>query len=141
MNRTKQRGGFAPPVVGGSSLLVMFAVLCLVTFAVLSLSTVKAGDRLSDASAEAVTEYYEADLEAERILAKIRSGELPEGVAKEGTMYSYICPLSETQELHVKVRVDGKDWEILQWKAVSSADWIADETIDVWDGTVPDQEE
>ena len=46
MNKREKRSGFSFPVVGGTSLLVMFAVLCLITFAVLSLSTVKAGDRL-----------------------------------------------------------------------------------------------
>ncbi|MBR7148694.1 MAG: hypothetical protein IKD13_07660 [Firmicutes bacterium] len=140
MNKAKRTGGFAPPAVGGTSLLVMFAVLCLTTFAVLSLSTVKAGDRLATASAEAVTEYYAADLEAERILSRLRSGEIPEGVTAEGSAYSYFCPLSETQELHVKVRVEGDVWEILQWKVVSSVDWEADETIDVWDGQLPSQQ-
>ena len=122
MNKAKRTGEFAPPAVGGTSLLVMFAVLCLTTFAVLSLSTVKAGDRLATASAEAVTEYYAADLEAERILSRLRSGEIPEGV------------------IAVKVRVEGDAWEILQWKVVSSVDWEADETIDVWDGQLPSQQ-
>ena len=79
MNRKQKQYSFRPPVVGGSSLLVMFCVLCLTTFAVLSLSTVRAGDRLAEASMEAVQEYYEADQEAERMLAKLRSGEIPEG--------------------------------------------------------------
>ena len=35
----------APPMVGLSSLLVIFAVLCLTVFAVLSLSTVRADRR------------------------------------------------------------------------------------------------
>ena len=39
------------PAIGGSSLLVIFAVLCLTVFALLSLSTVQADNRLSDASA------------------------------------------------------------------------------------------
>ena len=58
MNRTKKTGGFAPPAVGGTSLLVMFAVLCLTTFAVLSLSTVKAGDRLATASADPFRQWF-----------------------------------------------------------------------------------
>ena len=40
----------APPTVGGSSLLVIFAVLCLTTFTLLALSTAQANKRLSDAS-------------------------------------------------------------------------------------------
>ena len=41
---------FTPPMVGGSSLLVIFAVLCLTIFTLLTLSTVQADTRLSEAS-------------------------------------------------------------------------------------------
>ena len=47
-----------PPAPGASALLVIFAVLCLTVLAMLSLSTVQADARLSDASAEAVAGYY-----------------------------------------------------------------------------------
>ena len=119
MNRKQKQYSFRPPVVGGSSLLVMFCVLCLTTFAVLSLSTVRAGDRLAEASMEAVLEYYEADQEAERMLAKLRSGEIPEGVTAEEKIYSYTVPMSETQELQVSVLVDGEDWQVLHWNVVT----------------------
>lgn len=119
MNKRGKRSGFSFPVVGGTSLLVMFAVLCLITFAVLSLSTVKAGDRLGEASAEAVMEYYSADYEAERILAQLRSGILPEGVVFEGDVYGYSCPVSETQRLQVSVQKVGEDWKVLRWMVVT----------------------
>ena len=54
----KQR--LSVPVVGGSSLLVIFAVLCMTVFALLSLSTVLADGRLNQASVEAVSAYYTA---------------------------------------------------------------------------------
>ena len=119
MNKREKRSGFSFPVVGGTSLLVLFAVLCLITFAVLSLSTVKAGDRLGEASAEAVMEYYAADYEAERILAQLRSGILPEGVVVEGDVYGYSCPVSETQRLQVSVQKVGEDWKVLRWMVVT----------------------
>ena len=119
MNKRGKRSGFFFPVVGGTSLLVMFAVLCLITFAVLSLSTVKAGDRLGEASAEAVMEYYAADYEAERILAQLRSGILPDGVVFEGDVYGYSCPVSETQRLQVSVQKVGEDWKVLRWMVVT----------------------
>ena len=119
MTKREKRSGFSFPVVGGTSLLVMFAVLCLITSAVLSLSTVKAGDRLGEASAEAVMEYYAADYEAERILAQLRSGILPEGVVFEGDVYGYSCPVSETQRLQVSVQKVGEDWKVLRWMVVT----------------------
>ncbi|MBQ8390900.1 MAG: hypothetical protein IJX52_07990 [Oscillibacter sp.] len=130
--RTKER--FSPPVVGGSSLLVIFAVLCLTVFALLGLSTVQADRRLSDASAQAVRAYYEADVQAETILAQLREGRMPEGVAVNGEFYAYVCPISDTQELQVQLRRNGENWEILSWKAVSIAVWETDDSLSVWDG-------
>ena len=129
---------FAAPAVGGSSLLVIFAVLCLTVFALLGLSTVRADGRLSDASAKAVSAYYEADCQAEAILARLRAGELLEGVEEtvtpEGRTCAYTCPISDTQTLAVEVRLEGANYDILRWQAVSTADWEPDETLDLWDG-------
>ena len=47
----KRNHSISTPTVGGSSLLVIFAVLCLTVFALLSLSTVQAEKRMADASA------------------------------------------------------------------------------------------
>ena len=77
----KKREGFAPPALGGSSLLVVFAVLALTVFALLSLSTVRADVRLGDATEKMVSSYYAADVKAQEILAKLRTGApLPEDV-------------------------------------------------------------
>ena len=106
---------FSPPAVGGSSLLVIFAVLCLTVFALLGLSSVQASGRLSDASAQAVSAYYTADCQAEEILAALRQGEVPEGVRQEENgVYAYTCPISDTQALEVRVRVDGGTWTVLR---------------------------
>lgn len=129
-----ERQRFSPPAVGGSSLLVIFAVLCLTVFAMLALSTVQANGRLSDASAEAVTAYYAADAQAEAILAQLRAGRVPEDVTVTGETCTYTCPISDTQALEVEVRVNGTDYEVLRWQSVSTADWQADESLHVWDG-------
>lgn len=126
---------FSPPAVGGSSLLVIFAVLCLTVFALLGLSTVQADGRLSNTSAQAVKNYYEADYQAETILAQLRGGEVPAGVTAVDGIYSYSCPISETQELQVEVHLENEThWTILRWQAVSTAAWETDEILDVWDG-------
>ena len=129
---------FSPPVVGISSLLVIFTVLCLTVFAMLGLSTVRADGRLSDASAAAVSAYYEADCQAETILARLRAGELPEGVTVDvrpnGDIYAYACPISDTLALDVEVRAEGTSYTVLQWQMVSTADWEAENTLELWDG-------
>lgn len=134
MKRYTERQESAP-IIGGSSLLVIFAVLCLTVFALLGLSTAQAGQRLGDASASAATGYYRADAQAEEILAQLRLGEMPENVtAQAGNRYTYACPVSDTQELQVEVQVSGKNYHILRWQTVSTADWEADDSLTVWDG-------
>lgn len=131
----REKRPFSPPAVGGSALLVIFAVLCLTVFAMLGLSTVQADARLSARSADAVRGYYAADTKAEEILAQLRGGAVPDGVFTDGDIYSYVCKISDTQELQAKVRVDSaQDYEILKWQTVSTADWTADENLHVWDG-------
>lgn len=127
----------APPAVGGSSLLVIFAVLCLTIFALLGLSTVQADRRLAEASAQAVGNYYEADVRAEHILADLRQGIMPiEGVEQEGDIYRYLCEVSEVQALSVEVRITENGYEVLRWQLISTTDWEADESLSLWDGTL-----
>ena len=130
----KEKMKFAPPAVGASSLLVIFAVLCLTVFALLSISTVRADGRLAEKTRAAVTGYYEADCRAEEILSRLRSGEIPEGVSCENGVFTYDCPISQTQTLAVQVKIEGTTYEILRWRAVSAAAWQADDRIPVWTG-------
>lgn len=133
--RGREKRGFSVPVVGGSSLLVIFAVLCLTVLAMLSLSTARSSAELSRASADAAAAYYEADAQAEEILARLRGGETPEGVTSGGDgTYEYEVPISQTQALSVCVRAAEDGWTVLRWKAVSTAQWTPDESIEVWDG-------
>ena len=132
MNTRKK---LSPPAVGASSLLVIFAVLCLTVFALLSISTVRADGRLGDKVQTAVTGYYQADCRAEAILARLRGGEIPEGVTVENGVYTYACPISDTQVLAVQVTLNGDSYRILRWQAMSTVRWEADDRIPVWGGT------
>ena len=128
-----------PAAVGGSSLLVIFAVLCLMIFALLSLSTVQADGRLTAISSDAVKGYYAADTNAEEILADLRNGIIADEVTVDGDYYSYSCQVSDTQILAVTVRLSGTEYEILQWQTMSTIEWEADDRLNVWDGTVDSQ--
>lgn len=57
--------------IGSSSLLIVFVVLCLATFAILSLSSAKSDYSLSERLAEHKGHYYEASSKAETILEQI----------------------------------------------------------------------
>ena len=91
------------PMTGGSFILVIFAVLCMTVFALLSLNTALADKRLKDASLRGTEAYYAADCRAEEIFADIRLGKIPEEVKEENGVYSYSCYVSETQWLEVEI--------------------------------------
>lgn len=120
------------PAVGAGSLLATFAVLCLVVFALLSLTTVQAEKRLADASAQAVADYYAADLRAEEIFARLRGGEMPAGVVRQENIYTYINTISEHQNLLVALEQTEDGWRVLRWQAVSLEDSAETETLPVW---------
>ena len=143
----KRQERFSPPAVGGISLLVVFAVLCLTVFALLALTTVQADVRLADSSAQSVAAYYAADCQAQEILARLRAGEVPEGVTISdggfvyddpdmGHLYAdYAVPISETLELQVRIMLapTWADYVVEKWQAVPSSEWEGDETIELWD--------
>ena len=122
------------PTIGGSSLIVTFAVLCLTVFALLGLSTVRADQRLADVSANAAADYYDAELQAETILSELHSGNIPDGVSKNGDVYSYMCPVSDTLSLQVEVRIENSQWEILCWRTVTTIEWTESDSLNVWNG-------
>ena len=129
MKREKER--FSAPAAGGVSLLVVFAVLCLTVFALLSLATAQADVRLAEASARSVKAYYAADCRAQELLARLKNGEFPEDVYLEGEHYVYEVPISDSQKLAVEL---SRDFTVLRWQAISAREWENDETLDIWDG-------
>ncbi len=120
--------------IGASSLLVIFGVLCLTVFAMLSVSTVQAEERLSEKNREAVEAYYAADTQAEKLLCALRAGAVPEGVQATGQGYAYTCPISDTQELWVEVALDGEEYRVLCWQVRSRVHWQGEDALPVWDG-------
>lgn len=69
MKKDKQQSSFVN--IGSSSLLVIFLVLSLVAFAVLSLVSAHSDYKLTSRLAEHKTEYYDASSKAEEILAQM----------------------------------------------------------------------
>lgn len=130
--RDKKTAGF--PMVGASSLLTIFAVLCLTVFTLLSVATVQANGRLGASARQAVADYYGADSAAHEILARIRAGELPDGVEEDGGVYRFACTISQSQQLCVEVAVTGRSYTVLRWQAQAVGQWQNDEKMPVWDG-------
>lgn len=127
------------PSVGAASLLVIFSVLCLTVFALLSISTVQADQALHSRSAQAIEGYYRADCDAERTLALLRAGERPDGVEEENGLFRYTHPISDTQVLAVEVRVEGTNYEMIRWQAIPTQQWQSSDELPVWNGETEEE--
>lgn len=125
---------FSPAAVGGSSLLVIFAVLCLTVFALLSLSSVQAERRLADAATQSVVDYYQADLRAEEIFARLRDGEQIAGIEENDGKYQFEVPISGRQTLAVTLARQGDTWTVLRWQTVTVEEAL-NESLNVWKGS------
>lgn len=131
-----KRGG---GVSGAVSLVMIFCVLCLAVFAVLTLATADREAKLAEMTARNAADYYEADRRAVEIAAALqRGGAVPADitVAWSGDVASFTVPIGESQALDAAVRVrEGEPCEILRWRTVYTGAWEPKEYLDVWDGT------
>ncbi|MCR4650290.1 MAG: hypothetical protein K5662_00905 [Lachnospiraceae bacterium] len=112
--------------IGSSSLLLIFVVLSLVSFAVLSLSSATADRKLEQKALDHTYAYYNACNEAEeeyavydrKVRASYRLGlELPQP-------YSFTEYINDTQELHVCIEAHEPDESgnlttITEWRIVN----------------------
>ena len=134
--------------VGTVSLIMIFSVLCLTVFAMLTLSTSNAEKILADRTAAFIKGYYEADSLATEIMAELAvdnaRGGLPGAVRGVEITYeetddgaalaNYTCKVTDVQDLVVALKLKGSGGEVLQWKTEYSQEWEFDDSLIVWDG-------
>lgn len=120
--------------IGGPSLLMAFILLCLTIFASISFMSAHRDYKLSEKTAETLTQYYAADNKAEEILAQVDTF-LQEGIQSEdierhlaeydakiitdenGIYISYTVTIKDEMAVAVKARYIPDDGiEILAWK-------------------------
>ena len=137
------RGG-----VGSASIVLVFAVLCLTIFTVISYVSAMTERNLIESEVRLVKAYYVADTLAERVLGEILAlagerEEIPEiilGVEIEAywdeelVEVSFSCAISDTTELYTVVAIRGDEYEILTWKIRPTVEWESDDRLDVWQG-------
>ncbi|WP_349948825.1 short-chain dehydrogenase [Lacrimispora sp. BS-2] len=143
--------------IGSPSLILIFIVMCLITFGMLSLSTAKSEWNLAKRNAFAVTEYYRADGEGEAFYqmvlkktAEIREKSLDPQERKEflvrelsdayepdkGTITVNI-PMERSQALSIELVLDPEgqeDIRISKWKVIQTEDYEIDHSMPVWTG-------
>lgn len=146
----KQKGS-----IGSSTLILIFIVLCLATFALLSLSNAGGDRNLANKNAEAVRTYYEADSQGEQFVQMVDQAvkevrkETSDQVKQQqklaeklGNYYNTDSRTAETdipmdfdQALHVELALDSQENYIIQsWRVYNQKDYEIDNKIPVWDG-------
>lgn len=145
--------------VGYVSVMLIFAVISLTIFAVLSFKSAMSSDSFNERSGEFLQQYYAADTAAKEKLSQLHNcalkakesvvfedafEELAEDVggvklrrSLNGYVVSYSIPINERQELAVKINFDenGK-YTIEQWRSDAvNEDTTSDSHLNVWDGT------
>lgn len=123
------------PMLGGASIIMVFAVLCLTIFAVLTLLTADSERRLSAGYKDSVDAYYKADAEAVAFVSALRTdaknGSYWESAEKLGADYTGDTdsgeiakdfPLDDGQFLHVTLKVRNGDVQIGTWTLFNSRD-------------------
>ena len=132
--------------IGSSSILLIFVILCLVSFAVLSIVSTQTDYKLSCKLAERTTKYYEANNEVESYLRDLQaslekiyedSATAEEYFAVAGHDTTFSIQLSEQQMLNVHLTIlypgDGKGYyEINTWKVETQDTLELDDTLPVF---------
>jgi len=137
--------------VGSASIILVFAVLCLSVFSLITFVVSGNTKSLVDAEAELVTNYYDADIRAELILAEIlESWDLPDiilgveidkqwDMERDAEIVQYQCPLGDSSKsLYVRLALYWDSYEILSWRMRDTDEWTTDDGLNVWLG--PDDE-
>ena len=141
-----KRGG---GVSGAVSLVMIFCVLCLAVFSVLTLATADRERNLAELTARSAAAYYEADWQAVEIAAALREGRtFPMDIEVEHTIASYpggsvelasfTVPISDEQGLEVELLLRDLDgsFKVLRWQTVYTGGWETDDTLDLWSGDI-----
>lgn len=143
--------------VGYVSVMLIFAVICLTIFAVMSFKAAMSTDTFNERSGEFLQQYYAADAKAKETLSKLNDGmqaargsmffeEEFEEAAKaldgvsvkqspNGFSASYEVPINDRQVLAVDIRFDndGK-YTIEQWQSRVVGFDDTESHLGVWDG-------
>ena len=124
----EKKASYPPINIGTSFMLVIFILLCMVIFAVLSLSNALKDYDYTQQRANRTKAYYEACNEAEEIYAKIEI----ENHTEDSIEYS--VPISENEHLQVILKRNSNtenNYFIHSWLQISTEEWTADHTLPV----------
>ena len=120
--------------IGSASILLIFVILCLVSFAVLSIVSANADNKLTQKVLDRTTAYFEACNNAEASLAAVddtlrnvysSSADADSYFQMVGHSKSYAIPISDLQTLQVTIEIlyptqdDDPFYHITSWQVIT----------------------
>jgi len=132
--------------VGSSSILMIFVILCLVSFAALSIISANADYKLTEKIADRTKAYYNACNEAEETLSSFdkalhnhykKSLSEEEYFAAVGKNKSFIIQISDIQSLQVELTVNYPEsidtplYQIDAWQVITTGELDYDDSLNV----------
>jgi hypothetical protein len=125
--------------VGSASVVLMFAVICLAIFAVISFTSAVSNKARVQVEKALVTSYYEADVLAETIFAELlQADSIPDNIRGveiesgwdwylDAETISFVCEISDKKELYVVIAVYEEEMDILVWRMRDIGAWETDD--------------
>ena len=133
--------------IGSSSILLIFVILCLVSFATLSIVSANADYKLGQKILTRTTSYYNACNEAEESLSAIdhtlwevyaNATNEEEYFSTVGHSKSYVIPISDLQNLSIEIEIlypqktGDTCYRIKSWQVVNIEQLEYDDTLPVF---------
>lgn len=135
MRETKRTFRTSGISIGSASIIMVFAVLALTVFAVLSFVTANNEKKLAEKAKDAAVSYYDADSRAARkVNGFISDGYLPDFAET----YSFTEDIDGKQELCVTLYDTGSGIAIHEWLVAPAGEWTPDEHLNVFTGGLID---
>ena len=134
--------------IGSSTLIMIFALLCLVVFSLLAYKTALNEKNLALKISNETKAYYEADYKATKIKNKIENN-ITNGKSiaslvdyeknRNGSNYiGYSVKIDENKKLFVELRRSGSNLKVVKWTEVNEASEDYSNKLDVWGGELGD---
>ena len=134
--------------IESSTLIMIFALLCLVVFSLLAYKTALNEKNLALKISNETKAYYEADYKATKIKNKIENN-ITNGKSiaslvdyeksRNGSNYiGYSVKIDENKKLSVELRRSGSNLKVVKWTEVNEASEDYNNKLDVWGGELGD---
>lgn len=135
--------------IGTASIILIFIILCLSVFSLLSLSDGKSALVFAERHAASVTAYYQTDSKGQRFIQDVSellqtgssaedaleaaSAALPEGTeTRIGESGSLICEIPMTAGQALRIELDAAGGSVLACYVYNKEDYAIDNRLPVW---------